>query len=199
MTGPTISATILVLLFAKSSSAFTATDGRIWGQRIFSSYIQSSPWGGEPADPSYYPQEEAGGGEEENPSLLLGEDVASKLEQLKDKYPTNENAYLAAARQRSVDAKAKYLAEVEAEDRAAEEKRRRKAAEAESVQTDYGPGDLSQYQDYSDDGFENSEGNDESGGWGELNEPQQEEEEPSLFIPGGGDDDATGGSGLLLG
>jgi len=122
--------------------------------------------------------------------------MGSKLEELKTKYPTSENAYLAAARERSMSAKEKYLAQMEAEERAAKERRAKKAAEAEEAKTDYGPGDLSEFQGFGDDGFEASEGNDQTGGWGDVAAAEEEEEEegPGLFIPGADE----GEMGLLL-
>lgn len=121
-----------------------------------------------------------------------------------------EAGYLEAARKRNQEAKLKLLEQIRQEELEAE--RIRKEMEEKGNEGNYGPGDLSDYVGFKDDGFEASEGNDDTGGWGNLKKKKEQEEdskdedkeEPKLFLFGkdaGSDDDGiitSGGSGLIL-
>jgi hypothetical protein len=108
-----------------------------------------------------------------------------------------EGGYLAAAKARNEEAKAKMMEQVRKEEEEAEAYRQ---AKKESGTADnFGPGDLSDFKGFADDGFENSVGNDDTGGWGEVKEAgaeEEEEEEPKLFLFG--DDDNTSDAGGLI-
>lgn len=123
-----------------------------------------------------------------------------------------EAGYLEAARKRNQEAKLKLMQQIEQEEMEAE--RYRKEVEERGSEGNFGPQDMSTFVGFKEDGFEESEGNDDMGGWSELKkqqgeEQQQEEEkeEPKLFLfgkdGGDGDDDddiitTSGGSGLIL-
>ena len=126
------------------------------------------------------------GGEE--PELILGDNVQKAIEGM-----GSESGYLAAAKKRNEEARRKAL-----EEAAREEEER---APREPSSANYGPGDLSSFQGFANDGFEASAGNDSLGGWdlgnqGSQGEEGEEEEEPSLFLFG--DEDADSETGLIL-
>mmetsp|Transcript_24108 Transcript_24108/g.29688 ORF Transcript_24108/g.29688 Transcript_24108/m.29688 type:complete len:189 (+) Transcript_24108:98-664(+) len=130
--------------------------------------------------------------EEEEQGLILGDAISDSLQSL-----GSEAGYLAAARKRNEEAKAKLQEEVRKEEEETEAKRR--AKESLGVEDNYGPGDLSGFVGFKNDGFEASAGNDETGGWGQLKNPGEgdgDDEEPKLLLFG--DDDATSDSGLIL-
>jgi hypothetical protein len=126
-------------------------------------------------------------------SLIIGSEISNALQGL-----GSEAGYLGVAKKRNAEAKAQLMEQVRQEEEEAERKRQER--ENKGNEGNYGPGDLSSFQGFENDGYEESEGNDENGGWGEVKEdaPEtEEEEEPKLFLFG--DDDAdTSGSGLIL-
>lgn len=126
-------------------------------------------------------------------SLIIGSEISNALQGL-----GSEAGYLGVAKKRNAEAKAQLMEQVRQEEEEAERKRQER--ENKGNEGNYGPGDLSSFQGFENDGYEESEGNDENGGWGEVKEdaPETEEEEvPKLFLFG--DDDAdTSGSGLIL-
>uniref|UniRef100_A0A6U5DB31 Uncharacterized protein n=1 Tax=Corethron hystrix TaxID=216773 RepID=A0A6U5DB31_9STRA len=120
---------------------------------------------------------------------------------LYSKYPTTQFDYVSAARKRAEEGRAK-LREQEAQELMETEKRRmvREAEYEEGRMSDFGPGDLSDYNAASDDyGFEKSQGNDSQGGFevisleGDGHGEEDGNDEPTLIIPDGEDD-----SGLIL-
>ncbi len=130
---------------------------------------------------------------DEPEGLILGKEISEGLQTL-----GSEAGYLAAARKRNEEAKAKLMEQVRKEEEEAEALRQKK--KEEGVQDNYGPGDMSGWKGFKDDGFEASEGNDDTGGWGEIataGGEGEEEEEPKLFLFGD-DDNASDGSGLIL-
>ena len=130
---------------------------------------------------------------DDSQGLIIGSDMSNALQKL-----GSEGGYLDAARKRNEEAKAKLMEQVRKEEEEAEALR--KAKMESGVEDNYGPGGLSSWKGFKDDGFEESEGNDDSGGWGQLKEVESgegEEEEPKLFLFGD-DDDTSGGSGLIL-
>ena len=135
------------------------------------------------------------GDDDESNELVTGSDeMQAKLQELQTKYPTSEAAYIAASRARAEEGRRKLMEQTAREEAAAEERRRRR--EEGEVQGNVGPGDLSSYVGFADDGFESSAGND--GTMAPLMSDMVEEEEeegPSLIIPG---QDDTDSGGLLL-
>jgi len=133
--------------------------------------------------------------EDEGDKLILGADVGQALNEI-----GNEAGYLDAARKRNEEGKAKLMEQVRLEEEEAE--RKRKEREAKGAEGNYGPGDLSAFKGFGDDGFKASEGNDAEGGWTKPDEPEEDEEgdgddEPKLFLFGDEDGDADAG-GLIL-
>mmetsp|Transcript_4270 Transcript_4270/g.6250 ORF Transcript_4270/g.6250 Transcript_4270/m.6250 type:complete len:197 (+) Transcript_4270:191-781(+) len=131
--------------------------------------------------------------EPEEEQLILGSKMSESLQKL-----GTEAGYLEAARKRNIDAKAKYMEQIRKEEEEAEAIRR--AKKETGVSGNFGPGDMTGWSGFKDDGFEDSEENDESGGWGEIKSAEGEGEGgdgPTLFVPGS-DDAASGGSGLIL-
>mmetsp|Transcript_4891 Transcript_4891/g.7432 ORF Transcript_4891/g.7432 Transcript_4891/m.7432 type:complete len:174 (-) Transcript_4891:276-797(-) len=136
--------------------------------------------------------------ESEDSTLIIGAEISKGLQGL-----GSEAGYLGVAKKRNEEAKAKLMDQVRQEEEAAEQKR--KEREARGNEGNYGPGDLSSFNGFENDGFEASEGNDVAGGWGEVKEEKSETEadaeaddgEPKLFLFGD-DDAAGGGSGLIL-
>jgi len=136
-------------------------------------------------------------GDDENNELVTGsEEMQAKLKELESKYPTSESAYIAASKARAEEGRRKMLEEAAREEAAAEE-RRRKREEGAAAQQNVGPGDLSSYVGFEDDGFEASAGNDGAMAplMSEGVDDEEEEEAPSLIIPGEEDTDS---GGLLL-
>jgi hypothetical protein len=130
--------------------------------------------------------------DEEPSGLIIGEDMSSALQGI-----GSEAGYLDYAKKRNEEAKAKLQEQIRLEEEETERKRREK--EEKGGEGNYGPGDLSEFKGFADDGFEASVGNDETGGWGEVDEPKEEEaeeDEPKLFLFG--DDDAGGDNGGLI-
>lgn len=124
----------------------------------------------------------------------------------------SEAGYLDLARKRNEEGKAKMMEQIRLEEEETERKRQRWKQEQESGEGnagDYGPGDLSGYVGFKDDGFEQSAGNDGTGGWGDLNSGENAEDEggdgegdggedePKLFLFGD-DDGASSNGGLIL-
>ncbi len=132
---------------------------------------------------------------EPDAKLILGEEAAKALGEL-----GSEEGWLAAAKERTVSAKEKYLEEIRLEEEAAEKKRQaKKEALEKGEEVNYSAGDMGEYVDFEEDGFDAAKGNDAEGGWGESTAPEGEpEEEPELFLFGdeekGGDDNG----GLIL-
>jgi hypothetical protein len=132
---------------------------------------------------------------DEEPNLILGDDVQKSIQGL-----GQDNAYLQAARARNNDAaRLKLLEEERLEQEEAE--RKRQARSEGGGESNFGPGDLSDFQGFADDGFEASVGNDDELAWGKTqgqNEENGEDaDEPKLFLfddEGG----ASDGSGLIL-
>lgn len=132
------------------------------------------------------------------PPLVIGNDMRKALETI-----ATEAGYLDAAKKRNQEAKLKLMEQIRQEELEAE--RVRKEMEEKGNRENYGPGDLSSFVGFKDDGFEASEGNDGQGGWvgvvktQEAEEKAQEEEEPKLFLFGNeNDDDKNGGSGGII-
>ena len=101
----------------------------------------------------------------------------------------SEAGYLEAARKRNEEAKAKLREQVRLEEEEAERKRQEKQQRGGS-ESNYGPGDLSNFQGFQNDGFEASAGNDQVGGWSkeairvEEDTTEEKQEEPKLFLFG---------------
>ncbi len=133
--------------------------------------------------------------QEEEQELILGSSLTDALQGI-----GSEAGYLAAAKRRSEEGKARLAEQVRKEEEEAEALRRKKMEAG--VEDNYGPGDLSGWKGFADDGFEASAGNDDTGGWGELKaksadeESGDGEEEPKLFLFG--DDDNSANGGLIL-
>ncbi len=133
---------------------------------------------------------------EPSAKLILGEEASEALADL-----GSEEGWLAAAKKRTVDAKAKYLEELRLEEEAAEKKRQaKKEALEKGEEVSYSAGDMGEFVDFGDDGFDSSKGNDAEGGWGETTAPAEgePEKEPELFLF---DDENKGGDdngGLIL-
>lgn len=132
--------------------------------------------------------------EGEGDKLILGAEVGEALNDI-----GSEAGYLDAARKRNEEGKAKLMEQVRLEEEEAE--RKRKEREAKGSEGNYGPGDMSEFKGFADDGFEASEGNDSEGGWTKPPEPEEEAEgdgeEPKLFLFGDEDGDTDAG-GLIL-
>ena len=161
---------LLPYIFAIKSSAFTVSTTR---EFAFRTSLYSS--------------------NDEEELLILGSGISEALQGL-----GSEAGYLDAARKRNEAAKAKMLEDIRLEEEAAERKRRER--EERGNEGNFGPGDMSAYVDFTNDGFEESGGNDETGGW-EVNEQpsnEVEEEEPKLFLFGDDDAGNDSGSGLIL-
>eukprot|EP00555_Chaetoceros_dichaeta_P002422 CAMPEP_0198251106 /NCGR_PEP_ID=MMETSP1447-20131203/2053_1 /TAXON_ID=420782 /ORGANISM="Chaetoceros dichaeta, Strain CCMP1751" /LENGTH=190 /DNA_ID=CAMNT_0043936055 /DNA_START=38 /DNA_END=610 /DNA_ORIENTATION=+ len=129
------------------------------------------------------PQGEDDGGTKK---LILSDDVVEAIGSL-----GANGGYLDAAKKRNEEAKKKLLEDSRREEEEAEAWRREKANKADG--DDFGPKDMSKFKGFLDDGYEDSEGNDEAGGWGYVPEKEVEEEkedEPKLFLFGDDDDDA---------
>ncbi len=132
--------------------------------------------------------------DEEPTELILGSEMSNALQGI-----GSEAGYLDYAKKRNEEAKARLMEDMRREEE--ETARKRAEMEAKGNAENYGPGDLSNFVGFENDGFEASAGNDETGGWGEVKEEEEEppsEEEPKLFLFGDEDDGATGGSGLIL-
>ena len=128
----------------------------------------------------------------------------------------SEAGYLDLARKRNEEGKAKMMEQIRLEEEETERKRQWKKQQQESGEGnagDYGPGDLSGYVGFKDDGFVRSAGNDGTGGWGDLDSGENaegeggdggdggeggegDEDEPKLFLFG--DDDGAGSNGGLI-
>lgn len=132
--------------------------------------------------------------DDEQQELILSSKLSESLAGI-----GNEAGYLAAARKRNEEAKAKMMEQIRKEEEEAEA--RRQAKKDQSIANNFGPGadEMSSWEGFGDfDGFEESSGNDSAGGWSELKEQaQEEEEEPKLFLFGDENNDSTD-SGLLL-
>ena len=126
--------------------------------------------------------------------VILGADVGQALYDI-----GSEAGYLDAARKRNEEGKVKLMEQVRLEEEEAE--RKRKEREEKGAEGNDGPGDLSDFKGFADDGFEANEGNDSEGGWRKPEEPEEEAEgdddEPKLFLFGDEDGDADAG-GLIL-
>jgi hypothetical protein len=115
----------------------------------------------------------------------------------------SEAGYLEAARKRNEEAKAKLREQVRLEEEEAERKRQEKLQRGTS-ESNYGPGDLSNFKGFENDGFEASAGNDQVGGWSqeairaEEDNTEDKEEEPKLFLFGDDEGLSTDSGGLLL-
>lgn len=133
--------------------------------------------------------------------LIIGKNLSEGLQSI-----GSETGYLAAAKKRNEEAKAKLLEQIRLEEEEAE--RIRKDRELNGNVNNCGPGDMSTWVGFKNDGFEESEGEDGSA-WGERSdiqiagqEGQQQQggddggETQSLWL--GGDEDTTTGSGLIL-
>ena len=130
---------------------------------------------------------------EEPQELILGGKISDSLKEL-----GSEEGWLAAARKRNEEAKAKMMDDLRKEEEAAEAKRR--AKEESGIQNNYGPEDMSTFKGFINDGFEESEADDATGAWGSSQPAEEEkggEEEPKLFLFGDDDKDSSG-SGLIL-
>jgi hypothetical protein len=126
--------------------------------------------------------------------LIIGSEMSTALQGI-----GSQAGYLDYAKKRNEEAKAKMVEQVRLEEEETERKRREK--EAKGNEGNFGPGDLSSFVGFENDGFEASEGNDKAGGWGEAEEEKEEEAEedaPALFLFGDDDDSDSGGSGLIL-
>ena len=116
----------------------------------------------------------------EEPRLILGDEAQAALNNLSSKLPTSEAGYLEAARRRAEEARRqKELGQQQEEEEFVRE----------SSESNFGPGDLSNFQGFRNDGFENSVGNDQTGGWdisttNTETEETGETEEPSLYLFG---------------
>ena len=129
----------------------------------------------------------------EESSLFLGEDVQKSIESL-----GQGDSYLQAARARNnEEARLRLLEQERLEEEEAERKRR--ARKENGNESNFGPGDLSTFKGFIDDGFEASQGSDEEGAWGEIrqNEETSDENEPKLFLFGD-EDGSDNDSGLIL-
>jgi hypothetical protein len=115
----------------------------------------------------------------------------------------SEAGYLEAARKRNEEAKAKLREQVRLEEEEAERKRQEKLQRG-AGESNYGPGDLSNFKGFENDGFEASAGNDQEGGWSkeairaEEDAIEEKQEEPKLFLFGDDEGLSTDSGGLLL-
>lgn len=140
------------------------------------------------------PQGEDDGQEKDDGTskLILSDDIREAIGSL------GANAgYLDAAKRRNEEAKKKLLEDSRKEEEEADAWRREKANKADG--DDFGPKDMSQFKGFADDGYEDSVGNDEEGGWGYVppkEEEVEEEEESKLFLFG--DDDDNGEEKKLI-
>ena len=127
--------------------------------------------------------------EEAPQELILGKEISDQLQTL-----GSEAGYLAAARKRNEEAKAKLMEDLRREEEEAEAMRQ--AKKEHGNKNNYGPTDMSGYIGFTDDGFEESEGSED--GWGKAGEGDTggEEEEPKLFLFG--DEEKSSDSGLIL-
>ena len=134
--------------------------------------------------------------ENEEPNLILGNDIKKSIEGL-----GQGDGYLQAARARNnEEARLKMLEQERLEQEEAE--RKRQARSQGNGESNFGPGDLSDFKGFADDGFEASLGNDKELAWGKLQGQNEEnteddEEENKLFLFGD-DDGSSDGSGLIL-
>ncbi len=118
----------------------------------------------------------------EEPSLILGDEAQAALNHLSSKLPTSEAGYLEAARRRAEEARRQM-------ELGQQEEEEQQQFVRESSESNFGPGDLSNFQGFRNDGFENSAGNDQFGGWdmsasNAETEATEEAEEPSLYLFG---------------
>ncbi len=136
--------------------------------------------------------------EDEQPQeLILGKELSDGLQSI-----ASEEGYLAAARQRNEEAKAKLMEQLRKEEEEAEARRR--DIEVNGDPNNGGPGDMSSWQGFQNDGFEESDMVDQSGGWGDVQVAgdgqdggvEENGEEPKLFLFG--DEENSSGSGLIL-
>lgn len=114
----------------------------------------------------------------------------------------SEAGYLDFARKRNEAAKSKMKEQVRLEEEEAERKRQEKLQRG-AGHANYGPGDLSTFTGFANDGFEASAGNDQVGGWSQeairIEEDNEEkQEEPKLFLFGDDGNISTDSGGLLL-
>jgi len=122
--------------------------------------------------------------DDETKKLILSEDVRDAIGSL-----GANGGYLNAAKKRNEEAKKKLLEDTRREEEETEAWRREKANKVDGG--DFGPEDMSVFKGFADDGYEDSLGNDEEGGWGYVPEKEVEEEkeaEPKLFLFGDDDD-----------
>jgi Predicted membrane protein len=116
-------------------------------------------------------------------SLIIGKEMGQALQKI-----ATEAGYLEAARKRNQEAKLKLMQQIQQEEMEAE--RYRKEVEERGSEGNFGPQDMSTFVGFKEDGFEESEGNDDMGGWSELKQQQgeqqqqqeEEKEEPKLFL-----------------
>lgn len=128
---------------------------------------------------------------EEPQELILGDAITDNLKTL-----GSEEGWLAAAKKRNVDEKAKMMEKVRKEEEEAEAKRQ--AKEHPGAKHNFGPEDMSTYVGFVNDGFEESEADNPDRAWGQTDggEEEAKEEEPKLLLFG--EDDESSSSGLIL-
>ena len=141
---------------------------------------------------------------EEQPQqeLVLGKELSDGLQSI-----GSEAGYLAAAKKRSEEARAKMYEQIRLEEERAESIR--KDREENGPVNNAGPGDMSSWQGFADDGFDASAADGQDGGWGEIQVVGADGsisngeaggadggEEQKLFLFG--DEEDTSGSGLIL-
>mmetsp|Transcript_8817 Transcript_8817/g.12531 ORF Transcript_8817/g.12531 Transcript_8817/m.12531 type:complete len:238 (-) Transcript_8817:281-994(-) len=120
--------------------------------------------------------------------LILGENMQKALSGI----GASETSILDASRKRNEEAKLKFLEEQRREEYEAQQR----ASQKENSEANFGPGDMSGFQGFADDGFESSTADGAGEGWEiqNSNEEQVEEEEPQLFLF---DQNDTGGDLIL--
>jgi len=164
-------------------------------QQTHFTFLQATPTNDENSNQQQQGQDDV------DTSLIIGKEIGQALQKI-----ATEDGYLEAARKRNQEAKLKLIQQIQQEEIEAE--RIRKEMEERGNEGNYGPGDLSNFVGFRDDGFEASEGNDDLGGWSDLKKKgeevnEEEKEEPKLFLFGNDNDDdgiitSSGGSGLIL-
>lgn len=149
------------------------------------------------------------GEKEVDTGLLLGDEVLKNIQAL-----GTDNGYLEAAKIRNAEGKKKLLEQAAREEREAAERLKKReeaaaaAAAAAEAGDDYaegnaGPGDMSTFAGFADDGYEASEESSEGWNTGEIAVPDENaagndaasKEEPSLLLF---DDNKDGEEGKLI-
>ena len=149
-----------------------------------------------PVITTFLSSEEADNGDNDEPKLYVGENVQKAIEAL-----SSQSGIMEASRKRNDMARLKVQEEARREEEENRERMKRleEGGDGNGDEKNYGPGDMSSFKGFANDGFVASAGNDDQLKWSESNKKAAIEEEPSsLFLYGDDDLDGESGSGLII-